>query len=142
MHEKCIQFNCKRRKKRSQPKVNTVQVWSKNYSCSFFLYDDYFTLWVPRISLGNKNQILVNTVQKKTQKYHLITGLICDCFQNFADKTPNHQKVWFIKKEKSLVKSQKSLPPQAFFFIKQGVKKPTSNYKLNSNEKIRNFHVF
>lgn len=134
-------FNCKRRKK-NQPMVNTVQFWSKNCSCLFFLYDDYFTLRVPRISLGNQNQILVNTVQKKTQKHHLRTGLICDCFQNFAGKTPNRQKVWFIKKEKSLLKSQESLPPQEFFFIKQGVKKPTSNCKLNSNEKIRDFHYF
>lgn len=61
MHEKCIQFIAKGEKK-SQSKVNTVQFWSKNYSCSFFLYDDYFTLREPRISLGHKNQILVNTV--------------------------------------------------------------------------------
>lgn len=40
------------------------------------------------------------------------------------------------------MKPQKSLPPQTFFFIKQGVKKPTSTYKLNSNEKIRNFPFF
>lgn len=135
MHEKCIQFNCKRRKKRNQPKVNTVQFWSKNYSCSFFLYDDYFTLWVPRISLGNKNQILVNTVQKKTQKYHLITGLICDCFQNFADKTLNHQKVWFIKKEKSLVKSQKSLPPKHFSSLNKESKNPLQTISWTAMKK-------
>lgn len=83
-------FNSIAKGEKNQRKVNTVQFWSKKYSCSFLLYDDYFTLWVPRISLGNKNQILVNTVQKKT---HPITGLICDCFQNFADKTPSRQKV-------------------------------------------------
>ena len=130
-------IHCKRRKK-SQSKVNTVQFWSKNYSCSFFLYDDYFTLREPRISLGNKNQILVNTVQekkKKTSKYHFVTGLICDCFPNFADKTPNHQKVWFIKKEKSLLKSQESLTPQAFFFIKQGVKNPLQTINWTAMEK-------
>lgn len=32
-------------KKRNQPKVNTVQFWSKTYFCSFFFYDDYFTLF-------------------------------------------------------------------------------------------------
>lgn len=56
------------KEKKNQPMVNTVQFWSKNYSCSFFLNDDYFSLRVPRISLGNKNQILVNTVQKKKPK--------------------------------------------------------------------------
>lgn len=68
--------------KKNQPNVTIVQFESKNCSCSFFLYDDYFTLNEPRISLGNKNQILVNTVQKKKTKpkHHIIIGLICDCF--------------------------------------------------------------
>lgn len=61
-------FNSFAKREKNQTKVNTVQFWNKNYSCSFFLYDDYFTLRVPRTSLGKKNQILVNTVQKKTQQ--------------------------------------------------------------------------
>lgn len=48
------------KEKKNQLKVNTVQSWNENYSCSFCFYDDYFTLWEPRISLGIKN-----TVKKK-----------------------------------------------------------------------------
>lgn len=67
MHENVFNSIAKEEKK-NQPKVNTVQFWSQNYSCSSFPYDDYFTLWEPRISLESKNQILVNTVQKKYPK--------------------------------------------------------------------------
>lgn len=34
------------KEKKNQLKVNTVQFWNKNYSCSFFFYDDFFFYFV------------------------------------------------------------------------------------------------
>lgn len=135
-------FNSIAKGEKNQSKVNTVQFWSKNYSCSFFLYDDYFTLWEPRISLENKNQILVNTVQKPPPKHHLITGLICHCFPNFADKTPIIKRFDLLKRKNLWWNLKSPLYPKHFSSSNKESKKLTSNYKLNSNGKIRNFHYF
>lgn len=135
-------FSSTAKGEKNQLKVNTVQFWNKNYSCSFFFYDFFFFFFKlcgsPEFPWEIKSFKYCPEKKKKIPPYNRSHLWLLPKLQI----RPQIIKRFDLLKRKSLWWNLKSPFHPKHFSSLNKESKTHSNYKLNSNGKIRNFHSF